>query len=243
MRIPHWILPVFAGVMLGTIYFLPDPEEMAPSAINMELPRQLGEWQLNHKPASQEEILILAADTEFSKAVCLKAREGEYDPASGHAIPDRIDLSVVLSGHDLNNSIHRPERCMPSQGHVIGSSDDVMLKLPDGRSLKVKRLRSVQSIPLNEERTEFQNLDSLTYYFFVGNKETTNDHLHRTLLDMKDRLLLGMDQRWAYVSASMWYGDVPWIADEITFEEADRKLGEFVAKLADEQIDWGMMGE
>ena len=58
---------------------------------------------------------------------------------------------------------------------------------------------------------------------------------------MKDRLVLGMDQRWAYVSASMWYGKVPWIENEVTIEEADEKLREFLIEFGEEQIDWDMI--
>lgn len=58
---------------------------------------------------------------------------------------------------------------------------------------------------------------------------------------MKDRLLLGVDQRWAYVSASMWYGKVPWIEDKIPVEEADAKLVQFLSELGQEQIDWSMI--
>ncbi len=78
----------------------------------------------------------------------------------------------------------------------------------------------------------------VTYYFFVGHDRVTNDHLERTLVDMKDRLLRGMDQRWAYVSASMWYGKLPWIDKEVTEAEADEKLRKFVTGFAENQIDW-----
>ena len=65
--------------------------------------------------------------------------------------------------------------------------------------------------------------------------------LARTLWDMKDRLILGMDQRWAYVSASMLYGKVPWIDQQVPIEEADKKLREFLKELSEEQIDWNMI--
>jgi two-component system osmolarity sensor histidine kinase EnvZ len=60
----------------------------------------------------------------------------------------------------------------------------------------------------------------------------------RALIDMKDRLLRGMDQRWAYVSISMWYGNLPWIEAGISEEEADRKLQDFVAGFSARQINW-----
>jgi hypothetical protein len=241
MKLRLLILPVLLGGLLSTVHLLPEAGEMAASAVKMDLPDSAGNWTMRTIPASERELMILATDTRFSKAVCLRPREGEVDLASGLAVPDRIDLSVVLSGHDLNNSIHRPERCMPSQGHVIGSSMDVSFELPNGRNITVRRLLSVQSIPTNEERTEYASFNCVTYYFFVGHDSVTQDHIKRTLMDMKDRLMRGMDQRWAYVSASMWYGKVPWIENEVTIGEADAKLRQFITEFGMEQIDWEMV--
>jgi hypothetical protein len=36
----------------------------------------------------------------------------------------------------------------------------------------------------------------------------------------------------------MWYGKVPTIQAEISEEEADRKLRDFVAGFAEKQVDW-----
>jgi hypothetical protein len=243
MKIHPIFLPVTLGALLATIHLLPAAGEMAASAVNMNLPASAGDWTFRPIPASAEELAILAADTSFSKAYCLRPREGEVDLASGMAVPDRIDLSVVLSGHDLNNSIHRPERCMPSQGHVIGSSSNVDVVMPNGREFRAKRLLSVQSIPTNEAKTEFVSFNCVTYYFFVGHDMITQDHLKRTLIDMKDRLMYGMDQRWAYVSASMWYGKVPWIDEQISIDEADKKLRKFIAEFGETQIDWDMIAK
>lgn len=236
MKCVPYALPILMAVILPAVHFLPEGES-ASSAIQMELPDRLGGWIYRQKPPSQEELEVLAADTKFSKAICLSPRQGEYTAITGDVVPDRIDLSVVLSGHDLNNSIHRPERCMPAQGHVIGGSSTVNLELPSGHVIPTKRLLSVQSIPLNEERTEYASYQCVTYYFFVGHNSITQDHLHRTLIDMKDRLLHGRDQRWAYVSASMWYGKVPWIEDDVTIGEADQKLQAFLKDFSEIQID------
>lgn len=238
MKITSLILPAFIVGTLSSVYFLPRAGEVAQSAVVMELPQTSGEWHFKKIPASTAEIETLAKDTEFSKAVCLSVRPGEFDE-QGNIIPDRIDLSVVLSGTDINNSIHRPERCMPAQGHQIMESKEQVLNLSNGREISVRRLKSVQRIPINEERTEHLELKCVTYYFFVGHDSITNDHLGRTFVDMKDRLLKGMDQRWAYVSTSMWFGDLPWMEGiRISEEEADLKLSEFVSDFAEKQIDW-----
>jgi len=237
MKFAPLILPVFAAACLSSIHFLPSAGKVAQSAVRMELPLEKGGWDFKEQMASEAEKKTLAKDTEFSKAVCLKPRPGEYDP-NGQDVMDRVDLSVVLSGADINNSIHRPERCMPAQGHNILSSNDRNIDLGNGRTIEVKRLRSVQRLPLNEKRTEFLELNCVTYYFFVGHDRITNDHLGRTIVDMKDRLLKGRDQRWAYVSTSMWFGKLPWLENELTESEADAKLTDFVKGFSERQIDW-----
>ena len=233
MKASPLILPVFLGAALSSIYFLPTAGEVAQSAIRMDLPLERGDWGFEEQLASEAEKETLAKDTEFAKAICWKPRPGQYYQ-NGENVKDRVDLSVVLSGSDINNSIHRPERCMPAQGHNILSSSDRRIKLDNGRTIEVKRLHSVQTLPTNEERTEFVELNCVTYYFFVGHDRITNDHLGRTFLDMKDRLLKGMDQRWAYVSTSMWFGDLVGLKEA----DAEVKLTDFVKRFSEDQINW-----
>jgi len=237
MKCNAWWLPLWLGTALGAVYFLPKAGEVAESAVKMELPGSTGGWTFTTLPASKDELGTLPPDTQFAKAICLRPRPGEVT-LDGHLVPDRVDLSVVLSGYDLNSSIHRPERCMPAQGHTITDSRNVRLQLANGRDFDAKRLRSVQTIKTSAEGNETLQLQCVSYYFFVGHDHVTNDHLERTLVDMKDRLLRGMDQRWAYVSASMWYGKVPWLDKEISETEADQKLRKFLTGFAEDQIDW-----
>ena len=241
MKSNGWWLPLLLGSALGAVYVLPKAGDIEESAVKMELPGSTGGWSFKKLTASQDELNTLSGDTEFAKAICLRPRPGEVN-FRGELVPDRVDLSVVLSGHDLNNSIHRPERCMPAQGHSITASGNVALKMENGRGFNVKRLRSVQSFKDPDSGAVTASFNCVTYYFFVGHDRITNDHLERTLIDMKDRLLRGMDQRWAYVSASMWYGKLPWIDEEVTEAEADEKLHKFLTKFAEDQIDWDQIG-
>lgn len=240
MKNKPWILPVFLGGTLSIIYVLPQVGAVAQSAVKMDLPSRTRGWQFQPQPASQEELGVLSKDTRFSKATCYAVRPGEYND-EGNPVPDILNLSIVLSGSDINNSIHRPERCMPAQGHNITSSSNTTLKLSNSRQFAAKRLVSVQSQPTKDSagRETYTKHNCLTYYFFVGHDRVTNDHLGRTFIDMKDRLVRGMDQRWAYVSVSMWYGKVPWISEkEISEPEADAKLRTFLAEFSESQIQW-----
>lgn len=240
MKRPIWILPIITALGLSLIYLLPHADKPLPSAVNMELPNFLMTWQLNHTPPTKDEIGSLGAGTEFSKANCYRARFGEYN-SEGFAIPDRIDLSIVLSGNDMNTSIHRPERCLPAQGHLIRNSSPVEITLADGKEITARRLITTQYIK-NPETGEVTNeLDCVTYYFFIGYDRITHDHYERTFIDIKERLIMGREQRWAYVSASMWYGKLPWIEKPVDEKEADQKLKEFLAGFAKSQIDWEMI--
>jgi len=45
-------------------------------------------------------------------------------------------------------------------------------------------------------------LPNLTYYWFVGYNQTTPSHFTRTMLDLRDRIMGGYNQRWAYVTVA-----------------------------------------
>ncbi|MBC8073664.1 MAG: hypothetical protein IAG13_35405 [Deltaproteobacteria bacterium] len=103
----------------------------------------------------------------------------------------------------------------------------MVLKLANGRQFTAKRLKSV----LRDSKSQAE-YHCVTYYFFVGHDRITHDSLSRTLIDMKDRLVRGMDQRWAYVSAAMPFGKIPWIENGVTEKEADEKLRGLLIELA-----------
>jgi hypothetical protein len=237
MNLPPLILPAVMALGLGSIYVLPQTGSVAQSAIRMELPETVNTWFLEKIQPSQAEIETLGKDTTFAKASCFRARPHEYF-ADGNPVPDRIDLSIVLSGYDLNTSIHRPERCLPAQGHTILSSSVLPLKLSNGRTITVRRLKTTQTLVNHENRKLDREFSGVTYYFFVGHDRLEYDHIQRTLADMQSRLIRGMDPRWAYVSASMWFGQLPWIEQAVPEAEADAKLTEFLTHFAERQINW-----
>ncbi|GAA5128650.1 EpsI family protein [Luteolibacter yonseiensis] len=240
MKAPPWILPLFLGGALSAIYFLPKVGAVAQSAVEMKLPQEMDGWVFEGQPASEAEIKTLAPDTQFSKGLCYRERPGEIN-SYGNPAQDNIQLSIVLSGADINNSIHRPERCMPAQGHNITGTSSSVLKLSNGRELETKRLVSVlgKKDLRVQDRETYLKYNCLTYYFFVGHDRLSNDHLKRTLLDMQDRLLRGMDQRWAYVTVTMSYGKIPGEDGEgISQEEADAKLVKFLTEFSEGQINW-----
>lgn len=240
------LLLVVLASTLSSAFLLPD-FRLVESAIRMEVPSPLAGWSTESYVASQRERDTLPKDTRFSKAICLRPRWSSAALLGG-GTKDRADLSIVLSGQDLANSIHRPERCMPAQGHQIYDSKSTTIEVPGAREVPVRRLLSTQEIVLGESGEQTAKLDSLTCYFFVGHHSITEDHTRRTLIDIRDRMFKGEAQRWAYVSVSVWF-DGDHTPDELAREAGLQKLDaaeesvrHLLAELAAKNIDWEMIG-
>lgn len=234
------ILTAVLGLGMSTIYMLPAFKKV-DSALNTTIPDQLGTSITRAYPPSKKELDILAKDTDFSKAACWLPRIEERTTILGDTPHDRLDISIVLSGHDLANSIHRPERCLEAQGHKIQSSSQSEIALSNGEKVPLTILVTKLSGEFGpEDAKEFITIDNLNCYFFVGHDKVTNSHTERTLIDIKDRVLKGEAQRWAFVTISMrfvdqedrGYGDPP------NLEMADKKIRELAKELADQNIDW-----
>ncbi len=183
------LLRVQVALVAGfsAVFLLPHVDKRGPAGIAMILPRSVGDWIGDDVAVTQKEREGLAQDTQF-------VRKMYYDLAG-----NQIYVSIVLSGDDMTSSIHRPERCLPAQGWNLQGSDKRVLKLPDGKTLPVTRLRSFQVFNVYGKREVIRNLN---YYWFIGANQMTSSHLVRTGIDLRDRILHGLDQRWAYVTVA-----------------------------------------
>ena len=74
------------------------------------------------------------------------------------------------------------------------------LALPGRDLMRVTRLENVRS------QTGGDGVPPaayhVMYYWFVGHDDVTGSHFARTWLDVRDRLLHGYNQRWAYITVS-----------------------------------------
>ncbi len=186
-------LLLLQGVMLlgfSGIFLLPKVTNIAPQGIDLHLPEFVGEWYGEDQQIGALELEILANDTGFARKLYRNGRG------------DEIFVSIVLSGHDLDNSIHRPERCLPAQGWSVADSERVTIsvpELPKGR-LPVTRLYNLRKQPL--PNGNFITIHNLNFYWFVGYDNLTASHLERTLIDIRDRVMRGYNQRWAYITVA-----------------------------------------
>jgi EpsI family protein len=173
---------------LGSVFLLPTAPHRPDPGVDMELPEYLGEWyewKGVDAEVTEKERLTLGAETQFARKVYTNSRG------------DAVFVSIVLAGNDMNTSIHRPERCLPSQGYTMMDSRKLKVDLPSG-PLTITRLHNKR--PLKVESHPGLTEYSLNYYWFVGATETTADHVERNLMDIRDRLFRGYNQPWAYVT-------------------------------------------
>jgi hypothetical protein len=273
-------------VLLGgycTIWALPKSYDLQPTALpgslaptegKFELPNLIGYWQGgDSRPASEKEISILSKDTVFNKKSYIRSNPNanpqsvgpnasEWERMAANSPYEEVEVSIVTSGSDMGNSIHRPERCLVAQGFEIGQEKKVTLMVR-GKPLPVKRLLTVQHLK-DEATGQVRHYRNVTYYWFVGHDQLTNDHYTRNAIDIKDRLLKGYDQQWAYATVGMMLDPhraelrpdkrnpdkTPAVLtrsinaealDAEGFSEADRILQEFIIDLAKEVIDRKMI--
>ena len=219
---------------LSCIFLLPAQDKFQqPTGIDLTLPTTVGgAWLGTDQEVSSKEQFVLGKETEFSRK--------SYKNARGTSLGggDYIQASVVLSGRDMNTSIHRPEWCLPAQGWTIENSSKVPIMIPDRGKLVTTRLKNMRFIPDKETGKPITGPDgnklivrNLDYYWFVGFNTVTESHTTRNLIDISDRLMHGYNQRWAFVTIAANITE-NLQSDGLDEKETDEMILEFIQKLA-----------
>ena len=183
------VLQILLLAGLSTVFALPKHPRLVPPAINLSLPDFLGDWYGRNEEVGEGERQILGPDTQFARKRYTDSRGNE------------LHVSIVLSGPDMNTSIHRPERCLPAGGWTVTDSKRITVPTNSGE-IQATRLHNIRSGQLNSGQNF--TIRSLNYYWFVGHSDITPSHIERTWIDIRDRVLKGYNQQWAYVSVLSW---------------------------------------
>ena len=215
-----FVLQALLAIGLSSVFLIPQKTTLGPAGIGMTLPDQVGRWTSKAAPVAPEELKGLAEDTKF-------VRRWYSNPAG-----DQIYVSIVLSGADMGNSIHRPERCLVAQDWSVSSSRRVKIPLPAGKPpLEVTALNVVNNHEYRADRNAAPvTLRRLNYYWFIGSQDITASHWTRTFIDIRDRLLHGDNQRWAYVTVAATVTDNLQPAGR-TQEETTKIIEDFLAEI------------
>ena len=183
-------LAVLLAVLLAmsAVFLLPKQFQEQPVGVKLALPETLGEWTGTDASITDREISILGKETEFARK--------NYTNGRG----DELQATIVLAGHDMDTSIHRPERCLVAQGWSLAESPVVKIDVPGRGVLDTTRLKVVKL--MSDDHGKAFTYPMLNYYWFTGCTDSTASHLARTRIDITDRLLHGYNQRWAYFTVA-----------------------------------------
>lgn len=184
-------LSILLGILLAglsVVFLIPHKTGLGPAGIAMVLPDDLDGWTGSDAKVTEKELAGLAPDTGFKRRF-YRDRDGNV-----------MYVSIVLSGTDMANSIHRPERCLQAQGWTPEKSQRVHIPQEGTKPLEITKLTDEQDFPGKDGKP--LPVRNLNYYWFIGSHDVTASHWTRTLIDVKDRLLHGENQRWAYVTVA-----------------------------------------
>ncbi len=201
---------------------------MVPSILSQEIPESLVDWESQKRVVSDEERKILAADTEFARRYYSNVKMSNFPG---------VEASVVFSGKDINNSLHRPEVCLRAQGWNFVSERSILVPnlLSGGEGVPFREIVCVRPrvskdnkrVPMNKWGNPLYDKQIL-YYTFFGSEKVVSGHYERTFEDIKGRLLGGYDQQWAYATFSVGVTSVYReqgfnIKDEAVFDEDESR--------------------
>lgn len=224
-----WLRALSPAMLLafvfGMIWVLPRDLSILESDISPDLPTGFAPagWYGHRTQESEQERAILAADTRFSKAVYRSV-----NPITREIDEEPLVVSIIFSGNDMNSSIHRPERCLPAQGHINLLSSTRELTLNDGSTLNFTRLTSTV---IGGEGDHKERIRYIHYYIFVGHGHVCSSHLRRTLLDICDRVFKGQVQRWAYFQVGGFYHPDDPEGERRTDERLKRLIADLMPEL------------
>lgn len=214
------ILFVAALLILDRLVSSPN---ILPPSIKQELPTgfRLDGWYGVRTQESQMERRLLAADTKFSKAIYRQ----DYVPFGEKELP-QINVSVIFSGAEMNNSIHRPEWCLPSQGHLDLQYSAKSIKMSNGKEYTFSRLATYTVHPKTS-----QKVHHIHYYIFVSHSHVTHSHNKRNLYDIWDRSIKASLQSWAYLQVGSYWAPELNISEEECDTHIQKLLSQLVPKI------------
>jgi hypothetical protein len=239
-----WILSGSLLIGFSCTFLLPETSPMHSSRIATEFPERFGDWTSRKVAIGDRELSVLADDTVFERRI--------YTPVMDLGAPP-VEASVVFSGKDMNNSIHRPEVCLRTQGWNFARERYVTIHdaLPNGEAMVMReilcnkyRLNPETGQPLTLPNGKILVDWQLIYYTFIGANAVTASHYGRVFNDIQDRIVGGFDQQWAYATFSSVipgkYRDQDvdiGLIDALDEEETGNHLANFIKTLMPLVID------
>jgi hypothetical protein len=170
-------------VVIGLL--TPPPRQAQPGVV-VDLPDVVGPLLGHPQEITPAELTILAPDTTFARK--------SYGPPGGDPF-ERILCTIVQSGA-TPRSLHRPERCLPSQGYVVDGSQICTIPLQSGHHLDTRLFHLSHGYWQGGRRV---TVKSDFIYWYVADGVATPFRFDKFIITHRDLLFRHLNQRWSYV--------------------------------------------
>jgi len=157
-------------------------------AMKIDLPAQVLGFTSTNVPESDVVLGYLPKDTSFV--------ERYYTPPDGSP---GISGTVVLMGTD-RTSIHRPEYCLAGQGFSCDEKAVVEIPVAGPNPYRLPVSKWKVSRLLQQPNGKDVKISGIYVFWFVADKERTTGNVQFQSYLVRDLLLKGVLQRWAYIS-------------------------------------------
>ncbi|MGA3283100.1 MAG: exosortase-associated EpsI family protein [Verrucomicrobiota bacterium] len=157
-------------------------------AMEIDLPEHVLDFSSTNVPESEIELGYFPKDTSFVERYYTSP-----DDSPG------ICATIILMGAD-RTSIHRPEYCLAGQGFTCDEKTvaDISVGGPKPYQLPVSKWK-ISRLVQQPDGQNFKVSGIYVFWFVADNEQTTGNVQFQCYL-VRDLLLKGVLQRWAYIS-------------------------------------------
>ena len=202
MNIPKWLVFCVAlALMAGTVGALTRikshqklgrPGLVAtplPGSVLMkiDLPERVLDCTSSNVPEPEVVLGYLPKDTSFA--------ERYYQAPDGFG----ATATIILMGAD-RTSIHRPDYCLPGQGWRIEKKTEASISIGGQHPYALPVMKWVASNQFQTPDGRKTEVHGLLVFWHVADNEQSASYAHFQYCLLRDLLLTGVLQRWAYVS-------------------------------------------
>jgi hypothetical protein len=156
-------------------------------AMKIDLPERVLDFISTNVPEPEVVLGYLPKDTSFVERYYW-APDGFWATAT-----------IILMGAD-RTSIHRPDYCLPGQGWRIEKKTEVNIPLAGKPPHQLPVMKWVNSNYFQTPDGRKTEVRGLLVFWFVADNEQTASYVQFQYYLLRDLLLTGELQRWAYVS-------------------------------------------
>lgn len=197
---------VFVAMVAVTVfccYFFSNPATDPRAGIVVWLPDEVPGYQVETGTMDDMERKWLPIDTTF-----LKKTYSEDSLPEELANYRAIHATLIVAGSD-SRSLHRPQVCLTAQGWAITAREVVSLQTSGG-PLQVmnfhlnRLLRNEDGSPRRDNKGQEIRQRAHYCYWWVGPNDATPHDEKKVWLAVKNSILSGRNERWAYPSVMVY---------------------------------------